>query len=114
MKGIRPFHEAIVDEVNKIDTPSLTVFKAVLLALAELTKSCRIPANHDAIAKAFRERMEVLLTYDFRNFRGEMDPLFNHIDSEKERCALEIATHLQKRDGKKRRSSFDASTLRKS
>lgn len=110
------FEKAIVVAVNKVDMPSLEVFKAVLLHLAGLTESMPINFDHDVIKKAFGKAMLVLLTAEIKGISRDLEPLFRHIAAEKERCALEIAKHLQERDGKKegkRRTSFNVSDIRK-
>ncbi|HUX36137.1 MAG TPA: hypothetical protein VMV71_03845 [Candidatus Paceibacterota bacterium] len=114
MKNQFPY-KAIVASVNMVDMPPPEIFSAVLLALANFVRSIEIDNGHDEIAGAFKERMLVFETFGDRDISSAMEPLFKHLAAEKERCALEIAAHLQKRDGKKegkRRSSFDASKIR--
>ena len=115
MKGHKPFYVAIADEVIGIEIfASVRIAASVLLALAKLAESCTISSNHDAIAEAFRQKMETISKCGFPDITERLKPLFNHIAAEKERCALEIAKHLRERDGKKegkRRSSFDADKL---
>lgn len=104
MTAVEPapfFEKAIATAVYKVDMPSLEVFKAVLLSLAGLTESMMINSNHDTIEKAFRRGMKTLSASGVQSISRDLEPLFRHIAAEKERCALEIAKHLQERDGKK-------------
>ena len=48
-KALRPFHETIVDAINSASGDGLET----LMALVSKTK---IPANHDAIIKAFKDQ----------------------------------------------------------
>ncbi len=87
MDSPKPFHESIVDAVNGITFKpevinSRSNAAGELERLVLLTLHTVIPGNHDAIAEAFRKKMEELYVL----VRGPNADLFVHIESEKIRA----------------------------
>lgn len=83
----KPFHKSIVDVVNGITFKSDVVNSrsnaaGELERLVLLTVRTVIPQNHEAIAEAFRKKMEELYVL----VRGPNADLFVHIESEKIRA----------------------------
>ncbi|MEK7546840.1 MAG: hypothetical protein AAB536_01530 [Patescibacteria group bacterium] len=100
MSAPKPFHEAIVLQVNSTsnwvnqsgrrDHNTRTIDVAVLSALADIVQSSVIPANHDAIHNVFEQK-----------FRDQGLPgrenLFTHIAAEKTRCTSEYQEARRKK-----------------
>ncbi len=94
----KPFDESIVGQVKGITFREGVVNDRAraaeeLTTLAELTRRTAIPANHDVIAAAFRDKMEELyLQVLGRCWEG----LFTHIENEKVLCAAKAAKAVHK------------------
>jgi hypothetical protein len=73
-----PFHIVIVDMVNSFGGARPEVTLSILI---RLTKWTEIPANHDAIAAAFKERALDIA----RHTPVDLDGVIEYIESEKKR-----------------------------
>ncbi|MDP3948366.1 MAG: hypothetical protein Q8Q17_00255 [bacterium] len=83
----KPFHEAIVDEANSVNSGERVEWteRELLIAatvLVEVTKRSILPKNHDAVQEGFEVMFAELGVPVPKN-------LFVHIAAEKERCARE-------------------------
>lgn len=90
------FEMAIVDKVDVVGEgidhkAPLEMDIAKLSAYADLTISCAIDCNHDAIESAFSRKVGLFETREIHEFGkpGRFSQLFEHIAAEKARCARE-------------------------
>ena len=86
-----PFYVAIVDKVKEIrkgvaQNAPFVMDIARLATYADLTTSCRINDNHDAIAEAFAAKFGEFPMNETSKFGELFIELFDYIDAEKARC----------------------------
>ncbi len=103
MNLVKPWHEAIVDAVRKLDL-NFPGGKRTLYEFEAFVMHCEIPANHDAIANVFSEK--------FGAFKETPIRLLRHIVAEKDKAAAKASgadikrKTSPKKEGGRRFSNF--------
>ncbi len=111
MNSVKPWHEAIVDAVRKLDL-NFPGGKRTLYEFEAFAMHCEIPANHDAIANVFSER--------FGAFKETPTRLLRHIIAEKAKAeakasGADINSKPEHKKGESRRrfSNFSVQGFKK-